>query len=281
MSRKGKSSDSSSKSPSRKIGKSKYPVAIERRLATEPLEPGQKQPIQKREPAKPTDVLLLSPYDRLQAIVRHPEYIRQWRKYKETDSLRQRIPIPSDIDDLVKASNVATETYKKFGIPEIVCPNYIKALTSEEVAAKARTYWDPLPVRFLKASEIVYALATRFSQRGVFISYEKLHQVDLLREGRYLMLEADLFQSKETLVKQFKNYLSLKGKANQRKREPTVDPWKVYDMHKGGKNFLQITRKLFGVKGHPAYDPETDALYKQVKKAYQKARQVIETVCPA
>jgi hypothetical protein len=65
----------------------------------------------------------------------------------------------------------------------------------------------------------------------------------------------------------------------ERKREMSVDIWKVYDMHKKeGMSFLEITRLVFNVTGHPAYDPRVDSLYKQVKRAYHKAHRMIESV---
>lgn len=74
---------------------------------------------------------------------------------------------------------------------------------------------------------------------------------------------------------------TIKKTERGRFREMSVDPWKVYDMHKEeGMTFLKITHDLFKEIGHPAYDKRVSSHYKQVKRAYQKAQSLIESVTP-
>jgi hypothetical protein len=66
----------------------------------------------------------------------------------------------------------------------------------------------------------------------------------------------------------------------ERKNKPTmIDPWAVYDWHKKqGLSFLKITRKLFKDAKHPTTDEKTDRYYKQVRRAYDRAKQIMAYV---
>ena len=58
-----------------------------------------------------------------------------------------------------------------------------------------------------------------------------------------------------------------------------VDPWTVWDKKQApGNTLLKITRTLCHVRGNPAYDPETKRAYEQVTRAYKKAGDMIKEV---
>jgi len=56
------------------------------------------------------------------------------------------------------------------------------------------------------------------------------------------------------------------------------DPWKIYEMYQGGKNLLAITVALHGVSRQPAINPQSNARYRAVRRAYKKAVAMIQFV---
>lgn len=105
--------------------------------------------------------------------------------------------------------------------------------------------------------------------------------VDDLREGKYLTLEINLTHDKNKIIDVVSRYVDLyskfvkKGTA-KRIKESVYDPWLIYDMHKDdGLDFVQIAQKLSGIKGNPNSDARLGACYKNVKRAYQKAENVV------
>jgi hypothetical protein len=115
---------------------------------------------------------------------------------------------------------------------------------------------------------------------------EKVPKHDLspwLREGRYLTIEIDLTRNIKEIMSKIKKEISFWNKyyvdkPETRSKETFYSPWEVYDLYKGGKNFSQIARQLSDRDGNPSYNPKLMAEYKNVKRAYDKACEMISQV---
>ncbi len=71
----------------------------------------------------------------------------------------------------------------------------------------------------------------------------------------------------------------LRGVSKRKRKEHKLNPWRVWDMmQEPGNNLLKITHTLYGEQEHPAYHPETNKIYSQVKRAYMKAESLIKEV---
>jgi hypothetical protein len=80
------------------------------------------------------------------------------------------------------------------------------------------------------------------------------------------------------VVRTYQNDLRLTP--SQRIRRPEhIDPWTVYRLFQEEKlSLLGITHRLFETSGLPAYDDELNKLYSRVKRAYQFALKAIEHI---
>ena len=56
-----------------------------------------------------------------------------------------------------------------------------------------------------------------------------------------------------------------------------LDHWEIYKQRHAGKNLLRITKDRFGVVSYPTGD---DPNYKQVRRAYKKACDIIRQLKP-
>lgn len=104
-----------------------------------------------------------------------------------------------------------------------------------------------------------------------------------LREGKYLTVEIDLTWKKKDIMGRisgiidfYSNYIN---KPKSRPKVTVLDPFLVYDMyHTQGLNFSEISRSLSGIKGNPSTNARLMAYYKQVKRAYNKAIEMIKQI---
>lgn len=107
----------------------------------------------------------------------------------------------------------------------------------------------------------------------------------VFREGRYLTIEVDFYKSKNQIINEMESvikfYRKFISKPSQRDTELTrlkCSIWEVYDMHKKDNlNFTEIARRLSGMKGNCSNE-NLKAVYKQVKRAYNKACKIIQGV---
>lgn len=115
-----------------------------------------------------------------------------------------------------------------------------------------------------------------------FISIHDLYR-PWLREGKYLTLEIDLTKNTEEILGEIKGEIHYFKKYHVHNPKTRVTktfylPWKVYDLHKEGKNLSQIARELSGRGGYASGNPKLMAAYKEVKRAYDKACEMLSQV---
>lgn len=218
----------------------------------------------------------ISRVDRLLAIKRHPEFIKDREQY-------ERIKQTGNTDHIC-----GMEYYieHKWGEP------LARIEYAEEHRRLKREGKSPL-------SSI--SVVTHIEEEPIvsFKSWEGESVKRRWNTGSHLYLKVDLNFSRETLKKDFLKIVdSYQSRSRDLSREgkTTIDPFEVYDLHiYHKKNFLQITKERMGItestianerkknpkyRPSPAYDVEVRNIYKQVKRAYIKANKIIEMVGP-
>lgn len=206
-------------------------------------------------------------YDRHQAILRNPEYLKEWKASKMSpDKLSDKWGLrvsPWDPDNPMSLDgNIKFSTWDTMTVAERMCP----------IDKDYRCKRDELHKKYDEG------LVTKKE-------FQKKSAEFLIENGRYLTLKLDLYASDSSLLKAVKMHIGmLKSRLDiplpERERETSVNPWEVWDMiHKEGKNLSQATREIFDVEGNPKYDFD-ESLYKQVLRAYEKANKMIDAVHP-
>ena len=105
------------------------------------------------------------------------------------------------------------------------------------------------------------------------------------RDGRHVILAVDVTKKKPNIINEFEKLLKRIEKDydipkdTSRDKDTIVDIWKIYDYKtKDGLSLPAIARKLSGEKGNSAYCEALDMYVKRVKRAYHKAKEIINTV---
>lgn len=197
--------------------------------------------------------------ERVQAVIRHPEYIRQAEAFRRTI-----------VQDQTSAALTHNPVDGRWAVPA----GTIFSVGTERLSQ--------LP-HLLKSFDppLAHLLAKGFAD-----GYARRLMVKDIREARYLVLEIDLtipaHESVRIAQDEIKHYQRLIGvKPIQRNKPTKVDPWGVYDLHVYAKlSLVKISRMLFQVKGNPAIDPEVAKRLKLVERAYQKAAAMVAAVKP-
>jgi tetratricopeptide (TPR) repeat protein len=209
--------------------------------------------------------------NKYEALARLPEYKKDWEKFQSTDD---------------KQWAIESKKFKeKYGIPKIPSPfNPNRKRPYPDI--------DILPVEVIprkiaqEISEPQKSLHT-FEKILDWVKKSRKSERLFIREDRYLHLKIDLTASIPALVKAFKDEIKKWRPAVQdftslaREKKTKVNPWMVYDLNKfEDKNLLQITKQKFGVKENPTYDSDADVHYQRVKRAFKKAKSMINAVKP-
>jgi len=199
-------------------------------------------------------------YDRLQAIQRTPEFIAEYREYKELIKLKDSAPeeLRSQAGD--RAAQKGIELELKWGAhpTEIMHANKFKGRPKcVEVVETISTFEKP-----------IYKVGT--------------NNVEAL-SGDRLYLKVNIRDTKENLLENFKRIIYeykelLSEEPSKKNRGTRFDPWKIYDMYKKEPNFSRIAKKLSGINENPSYNSVVKKYYKAVKNAYKQACQMIELV---
>ena len=121
----------------------------------------------------------------------------------------------------------------------------------------------------------------------VFSSWEKdwPGYMTEYRDGRHVILAVDVTKKKPNIINEFEKLLKRIEKDydipkdTSRDKDTIVDIWKIYDYKtKDGLSLPEIARRLSGEKGNSAYCEALDMYVKRVKRAYHKAKEIINTV---
>ena len=124
-------------------------------------------------------------------------------------------------------------------------------------------------LRLALEKEQINLAETLIDSENTLAEVERSFKVDSVLFSKEIIVKNDFVDM--TLISSSK-----KNKGRVRKSSE-VDIWKVYRMNRNeGINKLQIAKKLFGFTTNPAYDYTADAHYQQVKRALEKAHQIIQ-----
>jgi hypothetical protein len=159
-------------------------------------------------------------------------------------------------------------------------------------------------IEAIEVAEIIYKQTHSFCIRVVhMIEEDPIREfaigdgekvVERWIEGNRLYLKVDIKNAtKYELIKDFKRVIDqyddcLKDVRKSKKRTTKLDHWTVWDMHnEGNQNLLTITKNLcYGKKkpsgklGNPTYNKPLMKKYKNVQGAYNRAKDIIESVIP-
>lgn len=198
--------------------------------------------------------------NRLMAIKRHPEFKKDYQEllkirqtHDEQRIARKEYEIRKKWGESVEAIEKAEELYSPKRLPSV-----------RPVISQTLPY-EPL--------RVLYTLGQEVDGKEVIIEQplagERLYLEVDIRNYPVTAIMEDIMQ----IITHYKEILKDTG----RNKEFTLDIWRIYDMKASGLNFSQIARQLSGIEGNPSYNDDLMKCYKQVKRAYEKARTIIET----
>ncbi|TVM00176.1 MAG: hypothetical protein CV087_15360 [Candidatus Brocadia sp. WS118] len=210
----------------------------------------------------------LNDYDKLQALVRNSQYLRDLK------ALQGRFISPE-----------ANEFCRKYGLSFPFTQEDSKSLELQETA-KHFIAGDEFTTRIIRhRNKNSFTLVRQKTKEGTKHIYYDFNPTAWLRDDRYLTVEIDLTKKKTDIIGSVSKYVDTFSKSIMnplrmtRNKRTEVDLWTVYDMRrKEGLNFTEIARRLSGKTGNPTYSPELAAFLKMVKRAYTKAEKAINTV---
>jgi hypothetical protein len=209
----------------------------------------------------------ISNYDRVQALLRIPEYLKDLKDIKKgfnRDKLkkfRSKYHLSGPIIDF--------EFVKKYTPQRL---ERISIFTDEQITIVK-------PHQRGKFIKKMVTFREEDGQKEVLI-YDRS---PFLRGKRYLTIEIDLKKSKTKLLGKIKYYIDDYGKYVDRQetryKESGYSPWEVYKLYKDEKlTFSEIARQLSGREGNPSYNEKLMAEFKKVKRAFEKACDIINQV---
>ncbi len=236
----------------------------------------------------------LSQYNRVQATIRKPQYLKD---YNYVESLKSRLKKVVPFEDIPR--KIGVKTGDRISMDKL--DKETKAVLryhfeAQKVKRKWQLNWLLNPQEVMQwekgemygfiCPDVVDVIPDKIGkiEKGVVRYPEDF--IPYLKDGRYLTLQIDLTGRKGEILKIVEEKIDFFGKLVMkplnRERETTLIPWHVYDMHKKeGKSLLKIAKEIYGFKKNPAYDPQSNAKYKQVKAAYAKAKKMIAQINPA
>lgn len=202
----------------------------------------------------------ISRLDKLLAINRHPEFIKDLQEYKKIRRLHNPNLLPG----------MEYQIESKWGEP------ISRIMHAEKHRQRVKIGKNPFSC---------VSVVTSIGEKPIvaFKSGDGKTTKRRWNEGNYLYLKVDLNSNRKTLRRDFlkviDRYLERLNDSS-RERENIIDQWAVYDKYQSDKNLLKIARKLSGLKGNPTYNPQLEAFYRQVERALKKALKMIDSVSP-
>lgn len=244
----------------------------------------------------------ISEHDRIQATLRHPQYLKDYAHVQKLKKDAPKIEITlstgglstlfsrtQEQDKVLQVWIEENKIARKWGLSHLLNPKEtpkkrshspVWVITADELGWRPRT-----PSRW------TYSVEPKKTPKRTFnkLLRQVVNQINPatdLKDGRYLTLEIDLRERLDVLLKELKNqityYRQYASLPEGKERETKLNPWRVYDMHHDqGKSILAIAREEFGFKGNPAYSEEAKKMYRRAEIAYKKACKMIEEVAPA
>lgn len=214
----------------------------------------------------------LTYYDKLVGLAFHPQYRKEHKKLfpsfsSSSQSLEAIFNYGGEIEDFKM----------RWGLKFIVDPEDVECRIGKGINKNVGGGV------FLDYYETVKVIPHRKSWHGQQLDFSRQ-----LRNEKYLTLQIDITADERVILEAVKDYVNFYRKITKfrstKRAKPSkgdLDHWVVYKKrHSEKKSFLQITRDLFGEIGQPAYDSIADSYNKRVKRAYQKADEIISQIKP-
>lgn len=200
-------------------------------------------------------------YDRLMATKRHPEFIKDYRKFKRKFK-RHKLPLS------LGGWRAVLEIEKKWG----VSPSNIEDI--ERLEDNVNLVQTAICIDYDRLAAVVF-------------TNDKI-EPHVIPDEPLLYLEIDLKNTKGEIMRGVKQWINLYKTfmPKEDKRARVSGPkhrdfiWKIYDLHKKGRTLLQIARDLSGEKGNPSHNSALKAYYDTVKRAFHKASTIIQSISP-
>jgi len=225
----------------------------------------------------------IDPWDKLQALKHSTQYRKDYLTwYEESDTVGSIFIIPTTAFDKEQGESVEPHD-PRIGLGALVnlpepskklCNKYnLRMPINPNTPPNGYELIDvDLPIKYFAVWELMNDFK-EYSWREIVSQKLKTYIGDKL----VLMIQRDY--PRDQLRQYFETILEMYIKEDTgRLKKSKVDPWEVYEMKEKGLNYSQITRELFNIKGNPSLDPEIEAPYKQVKRAYEKAKAMIKHV---
>jgi hypothetical protein len=209
----------------------------------------------------------------INALVRNPDYIVLANQMRPLGGDNHRVLDTKRYDELSK------KMYEQFKINHpisadrgMLCPERIG-----DIFEKKAVRLIGMEKRQKIERDEVYLFGEGLCRRSNFIYFDYR---PCLRDGRYLSMEVDLTQKKEKIMANVQDaidrFVRHVEKKPSREKETTLDPWTIYDMHhEEGLNFSQIAKRISGINENVFDNEKFMSVYKQVERAYSKARKLV------
>jgi hypothetical protein len=212
----------------------------------------------------------LPTYDRIQALVRDKQYLRDLGKVQSAAGGMKQILAEKKVRE-------------KYGLFILIDEEFARKYSRERLG-DTMLFEDVDPVvSIIPAGKVEPSTETTTikGEKTILISLNP--RTYILRKGRFLTLEIDLKargKDIERLVeKRISTYKKIADKRTSHEKRGEYDPWDIWDMHKKqGLSLVEIARRKSGISGSPNYNDNLRAYDRCVRRAYKKASSMIESV---
>jgi len=215
----------------------------------------------------------ISPFDRIQALRHSEKYRADYRRYEKERQKdgEQDVIIGRPWESHIKLSKAGRWLCQNYKLRYPLNP----FLQVQEETKDFEYSFAHNPVSFLDPPE-------KWKTRRTH-SWRDSEQKQVTHVNGKLVLMIDTSYPVDFIKQALNHFLRKWGKPpSERLREDTLDDiWHIYREHKWrGKPLLQITRDLFSFAPdqHPTYNPDLEARYKQVIRAFKKASSAIKHI---
>lgn len=217
-----------------------------------------------------------------------------WKEFRKNSSYIDK-PVKKK-EATKKPLNVCDRLNALIRIPEV--QRELKAIEKEASKAKKEKLTSGFFQKYKALPELLEHLEffSEYQQQERYFNWDTMHVfsnfeksdpyfISKYRDGKHIIIAVDMTKKNKDIMGDFGQTLkrireSYKiPKDKTRDKDTVQDIWKIYDYHiKDKMNFVQIARKISGIKGNPTYNPKLDAYRKQVNNAYKKAVDIIRRI---
>ena len=222
-------------------------------------------------------------YDKMMALLRSSKYVNDLKKLEKK---KKAIREPDRVEREIKIQDIEREFCEKWGISEIYDPQfevYYREQDEQHEKKKKKGGGYYVEEDLIEVVESIEEPPLKeiwkCSTSGMKF---KRYRFKCSYDGKYLYLKVNIYRKKQELLSQFKKIID-EWKIwipTKTRDKPTSHPlWEIYDMHhKDRLSFPQIAEILSSKDGRPTRNLNFESNDKQARRAYNKARKMIEQV---